>query len=70
MSLLADVCFYEGEEGMNLEAHVETLTARHSEIEACLTREEHRPLPDRHRIIDLKKQKLLLKEELERLSAS
>ena len=53
---------------MNLEAHVETLEARHTEIEAKIEREEHRPHPDTLVISDLKKRKLRLKEELSKLT--
>ncbi len=53
---------------MNLEAHVQTLETRHTEIEALIEREEHRPHPDTMRLMSLKKRKLRLKEELSRLT--
>ncbi|MFC4349272.1 MULTISPECIES: YdcH family protein [Kordiimonas] len=52
---------------MNLQSHVNTLNAKHAEIEEIITREEHRPCPDTIRIAQLKKQKLRLKEEMTRL---
>lgn len=52
---------------MNLQAHVESLTAKHAEIEEIIAREEHRPCPDTLRLAQLKKQKLRLKEEMTRL---
>lgn len=52
---------------MNLESHVETLNAKHAEIEEIIAREEHRPCPDSIRIAQLKKKKLRLKEEMTRL---
>lgn len=52
---------------MNLEAHVENLNAKHAEIENNIHTEEHRPHPDGLRIMELKRQKLRIKEELERL---
>lgn len=53
---------------MNLDAHVETLEARHTEIEGKIAREELRPHPDSMRLKDLKKRKLRLKEELSRFT--
>jgi len=52
---------------MNLESHVESLNAKHAEIDEIITREENRPHPDSLRLAHLKKQKLRLKEEMSRL---
>jgi hypothetical protein len=52
---------------MNLQSHVNSLNAKHAEIEEIIAREEHRPCPDTLRIAQLKKQKLRLKEEMARL---
>ncbi|NVJ70258.1 MAG: YdcH family protein [Alphaproteobacteria bacterium] len=52
---------------MNLESHVESLNAKHAEIDDVIAREELRPCPDTLRIAQLKKQKLRLKEEMTRL---
>lgn len=54
---------------MNLEAHTATLNARHAEIENAIETEEHRPNPDTMRLMQLKRQKLKLKEEITRISA-
>ncbi|WP_369408026.1 YdcH family protein [Kordiimonas gwangyangensis] len=56
-----------GVTGMNLESHVNSLNAKHAEIEEIIAREEHRPCPDTMRLAQLKKQKLRLKEEMARL---
>jgi len=53
---------------MNIDAHVETLNAKHAEIEKIIAREEHRPIPDTLRLGELKKRKLRLKEEMQRFS--
>lgn len=53
---------------MSLEMHVNSLNQKHAEIEDVIAREELRPQPDGIRLKHLKKQKLLLKEELHRLS--
>jgi hypothetical protein len=47
-------------------AHVETLNARHARLDAKLEEERRRPLPDAVRLTSLKREKLLLKEELSR----
>lgn len=48
-------------------AHLVTLAARHAKLEASLLREGQRPLPDTVRLAELKREKLRLKEEMERL---
>jgi len=50
-------------------ARLETLTIRHSDLDACIEKEMRSPLPDHLRISEFKKQKLLLKEEISQLSA-
>lgn len=54
---------------MNIEAHVETLAAKHTEIERNITSEQHRPVPDTMRLMQLKKEKLRLKEEIRRFGS-
>ena len=49
---------------MSIETHVESLAAKHAEIEEIITQEEHRPSPDTMRLAQLKKQKLRIKEEI------
>ncbi len=53
---------------MSLEAHFEMLSLKHHNLDALLQEEASRPLPDFTAIQRLKKQKLLLKEELERMN--
>jgi len=52
---------------MSLEMHIESLRAKHAELEAAIANENHRPLPDNTLLTDLKRQKLRIKEEIERL---
>ncbi|MAU40646.1 MAG: hypothetical protein CMF31_03395 [Kordiimonas sp.] len=51
---------------MQLDSHAVALTNKHAEIEKALAEEEHRPAPDSIRIMELKKEKLRVKEELEK----
>jgi len=46
-------------------AHIASLESKHEGLEARITTEQQRPLPDELKIADLKKQKLKLKETLE-----
>lgn len=52
---------------MSLYAHLTTLEDKHNKIEGMLAGESLRPHPDFSVIQTLKKQKLLLKEEMERI---
>ena len=52
---------------MSLHAHYTSVLDKHSKHEGMITEETHRPSPDFGLVQSLKKQKLLLKEELERL---
>lgn len=54
---------------MSLQAHYEMLQEKHNKLKAIVTEESHRPSPDFGMIQTLKKQKLLLKEEMERIRA-
>jgi hypothetical protein len=54
---------------MTVQTHVESLTAKHAEIEDIIAREEHRPNPDTIRLMNLKRQKLRLKEEMAKFTA-
>lgn len=51
-------------------ARVETLNARHAQLDAKLAEERQRPLPDAVRLTKLKREKLKLKEELTRSAAA
>lgn len=52
---------------MALRDHMESLRAKHAHLEALIDEEIHRPLPDQARLSRLKKEKLRIKEQLERL---
>jgi hypothetical protein len=54
---------------MTVHAHVAMLSDKHTKLEHLITDENHRPSPDLGLLQTLKKQKLLLKEEIERLRA-
>lgn len=54
---------------MTLHAHYEMVQEKHHKLEASITEELHRPSPDLILLQTLKKQKLLLKEEMERIRA-
>lgn len=53
---------------MSVITHITHLQERHSKLEKAIYDEQHRPLPDFSNIAQLKKQKLLVKEELHRLT--
>ncbi|MBN66445.1 MAG: hypothetical protein CMM94_02620 [Rickettsiales bacterium] len=52
---------------MSLVAHVHSLESKHAKLERNIASESGRPMPDFTSITAMKKQKLLIKEELERL---
>ncbi|HFA60164.1 MAG TPA: DUF465 domain-containing protein [Rhodospirillales bacterium] len=52
---------------MPLQDHVESLRAKHAHLEELIDEEMHRPLPDQARLSRLKKEKLRIKEQIERL---
>lgn len=52
---------------MSLQAHYAVIEEKHHKLEALIHDETHRPLPDLAMLQTLKKQKLLLKEEMERI---
>lgn len=49
---------------MALTSHMDSLKAKHSDLETRIADEERRPHPDENFISDLKKQKLRIKDEL------
>jgi hypothetical protein len=55
---------------MSLQSHIESLKDRHQVLETRISDEDNRPRPDQEALIRLKHQKLRLKDEMERLSAS
>ncbi len=52
---------------MSVEAHIRSLQVKHAELESTLSEEIARPHSDFYIIKDLKKQKLIIKEEIARL---
>ena len=55
---------------MSLEAHISMLQDKHIRLENMIEDESIRPMPDFSVVQTLKKQKLLIKEELERIEAA
>ncbi|TAK98115.1 MAG: DUF465 domain-containing protein [Rhodospirillaceae bacterium] len=51
---------------MGQDARTNALKAKHAEIETILTEEERRPFPDFAMVQELKKRKLMVKDELQR----
>lgn len=51
---------------MNSVAHIEALKEKHEALDAAIHQETLRPQPDEDTIHTLKKQKLLLKDEISR----
>lgn len=45
-------------------AHIAALQAKHAGLDAKITEEERRPFPDSALLIELKKRKLRVKEEM------
>lgn len=52
---------------MTIQAHVATLQEKHHRLESMISEELQRPAANLETVQTLKKQKLLLKEEIERL---
>lgn len=52
---------------MSIQARLDTLKARHAELEEELHDETVRPAPDENRRLELKRRKLALKDEMSRL---
>jgi len=52
---------------MSVVSHIMHLQAKHTELESVLAHEMGRPSPNFYAIRDIKKQKLLIKEEIARL---
>jgi len=52
---------------MSVMDHVESLKAKHADLDHLITEEEQRPWPDQTRITELKRQKLRIKDEIAQL---
>lgn len=57
----------EGFQTMSLHEHVDSLRAKHARLEQQIDEEQHRPLPDSAILLKLKREKLRLKEAIEKL---
>lgn len=53
---------------MTIGDRVESLKARHANLEHEIDEEFHRPLPNTIHLTELKREKLRIKEEIERMS--
>jgi hypothetical protein len=52
---------------MSMHEHVDSLRSKHARLEQLIDEELHRPLPDQTTVSRLKKEKLRIKDEIERL---
>ncbi|MEM9014630.1 MAG: DUF465 domain-containing protein [Pseudomonadota bacterium] len=52
---------------MAMKAHLESLAQRHEELKTTITEEMKHPSQDENRIVELKRQKLKIKDQLENL---
>ena len=52
---------------MECEARIDALTSKHHELEEAIEDETQRPLPNSLRLLQLKREKLRIKEEITRL---
>lgn len=53
---------------MSVETHVTSLERRHADLDRLVDEETGRPVPDSLRLTELKREKLRIKEEIERLT--
>jgi len=54
---------------MSVETHVSSLARKHADLDRLVAQETARPIPNTLRLTELKREKLKIKEEIERLSA-
>ena len=52
---------------MSVQEHVDSLRHKHAHLEHLIDEELHRPMPDQSVLARMKKEKLRIKEEIERL---
>ncbi|MFA7429696.1 MAG: YdcH family protein [Rhodospirillaceae bacterium] len=53
---------------MGYDARIESLRSKHADLEAAVDLEARRPLPDERNLLALKRQKLRIKDEIQRMS--
>lgn len=49
---------------MALEAHIAELNEKHLQMKRAIERESHRPSPDQVKLSQMKRQKLMIKDEI------
>jgi hypothetical protein len=59
----------KGELLMSVETHVSSLARKHADLDRLVEQETARPIPNTLRLTELKREKLKIKEEIERLTA-
>ena len=52
---------------MAITAHIETLNERHNQLEVAIAEEAKRPAYDDVKVLELKRQKLKIKDEIEEI---
>ena len=52
---------------MTVQSHLDSLNVQHDHLEQEISNESHRPQPDSLKLTALKREKLRIKEEMERL---
>ena len=52
---------------MSVQEHVDSLRNKHAHLEHLIDEELHRPMPDQVSLVRMKREKLRIKEEIERL---
>ena len=57
----------EGLYPMSVQEHVDSLRNKHAHLEHLIDEELHRPMPDQVSLVRMKREKLRIKEEIERL---
>ncbi|WP_019644775.1 YdcH family protein [Novispirillum itersonii] len=53
---------------MSLDARIESLRTKHAQLDSALEMEKRRPQPDAKAIADMKRQKLRIKDEIQRIT--
>ena len=53
---------------MSVQSHIEALTAKHAALEQELHLETRRPAPDESLVADIKRRKLEIKDEINRIN--
>lgn len=55
---------------MTLDTHLNALSEKHHKLEEAILSEEQRPYPDQIKITELKREKLRIKDQLERFRST